>query len=66
MDDVIIGRLLLLVLTLIFSFGGAFKFTPELDDVKSAWIYRISVAMLIARGLAYIWFDIFNLFPLTQ
>jgi hypothetical protein len=66
MDNVITGRLLLLIITLTVAMFGAFRFTPELDDVKNSFIYRVALAMMIARGLGYLWFDIFNLFPIAQ
>ena len=60
----IIGRIFVFLLAAIIAAYAAFKETPELNEVENAWMYQLSYMMLIFRGLAYVAFDGFNLFPI--
>ena len=59
-----IGRMTLLLLSLVIAIYMAVKTTPELNNVKDKGIYRMLYGHALLRGLAFLWFDALNLFPL--
>jgi len=62
--QMLIGRIVLFILTVIIAYHIAFNNTPELKGVQNAWLYRASYGMMVWRGLGYIAFSVFGLFPM--
>lgn len=62
--QMLIGRILILIISIAVAYYVAFRQTPELDNVENRWVYRVSYGMLILRALGFIAFDSFGLFPL--
>jgi len=60
----LIGRIVIAAVCSILSWYIAFRQTPELDGVKNACLYRTSYGMMVLRGMGFIAFTIFNLFPM--
>ena len=63
-DQMLAGRIVLLILSFIIAGYIAFKQTPELDEVENAFMYRMCYGLLIVRIFAYTFIDAFGLFPL--
>ena len=59
-----IGRQFIVAIAITVAAYLALKKTPELDEVKNAWIYRTSYGLLILRLICITAFDVFQLFPL--
>ena len=57
------GRITLLLLSLGLAIM-AVKDTPEPDNVENKGLYRMLYGYACLRGLAFLWFDALNLFPL--
>lgn len=58
------GRILVIVVALAVTVYMAFRHTPELDGVKNATLYRLSVLVIMLRGFCFVAFEVFRLFPL--
>ena len=59
-----IGRILLGIVTLVVAGFYTHWTTQDLRTVPKALDYRIAYYMLVVRGLTFLWFDVFKLFPL--
>jgi len=56
-------RAAVMLIGAILAFGYAFKYTPELNEVRNRFLYRYFFGSGLLRVWIFLWFDVVGLFP---